>query len=111
MKKTQTLQVHNNQRRLICLMGDPSYHTTKQISRNFVSNRNGKKQNIKTEASMNKLVYLSLSMLDVRKIAMHKFWYDCMKLKSEWTLDNIRIEKMISTPISTSIFFWRFHLY
>ena len=103
--------VHNSQRRLICLMGDPSYHTTKQIFRNFVSNRNGKKQNIKTEASMNKLVYLSLSMLDVRKIAMHKFWYDCMKLKSEWTLDNIRIEKMISTPISTSIFFCRFHLY
>ena len=89
-------------------MGNPSYHTTKQILRYLVSNRNGKKQTIKTEVSMNKPVYLSLSILDVSKIAMHKFSYDCMKLKFEWMLNNIRIEKMISTPISTSVFFGGF---
>ena len=94
-ENTKIFQVHNNQRRLIYLMGDQSYHTTKQIFRNLVSNRNGKKQNIKTEVSMNKPVYLSLSILVISKTAMHKFWYDCMKLKFEWTLDNIRIEKMI----------------
>ena len=31
---------------------------------------------------MNKLVYLGLSKLDLRKTVMYKFWYDYVKPKS-----------------------------
>ena len=30
---------------------------------------------------MNKLVYLGLSVLELSKILMYKFWYDCVKPK------------------------------
>ena len=30
---------------------------------------------------MNKAVCLGLSILDLRKIAMYEFWYDCIKPK------------------------------
>ena len=35
----------------------------------------------KTEIFMNKLVYLGLSILELSKMLMHKFWYDYIKLK------------------------------
>ena len=38
----------------------------------FVSHRNEKKK----QKSMNKLVYLSLSVLELSKIVMYNFWYD-----------------------------------
>ena len=35
----------------------------------------------KTQITMNKLVYMGLAILDMRKIAMCDFWYDYMKPK------------------------------
>ena len=32
---------------------------------------------------MNKPVYLGMSILDISKTLMHKFWYDCIKPKYE----------------------------
>ena len=44
----------------------------------FDGNRNEKK---KTNVKMNKPVYLGMSILDISKTLMHKFWYDCIKPK------------------------------
>ena len=35
----------------------------------------------KTKVKMNKPIYLGLSILDISKILIYKFWYDYMKLK------------------------------
>ena len=35
----------------------------------------------KTEVKMNKPIYLGLSVLEISKILMYEFWYDCMKPK------------------------------
>ena len=37
----------------------------------------------KTKVKMNKPVYLDMSMLDINKTLMYKFWYDCIKPKYE----------------------------
>ena len=38
-------------------------------------------RNEKIEVKMNKPVYLSLSILDIGKTLMYKFWYNYIKLK------------------------------
>ena len=35
----------------------------------------------KTQILMNKLIYLKLSILQLSKIVIFEFWYDCVKLK------------------------------
>ena len=35
----------------------------------------------KTQMLLNKLLYLALSMLNLRKTVMYEFWYDCVKPK------------------------------
>ena len=35
----------------------------------------------KTKVTMNKPIYLGLSILDISKILMYEFWYDYVKLK------------------------------
>ena len=42
----------------------------------------------KTKAKMNKPIYLGLSILDISKILMYKFWYDYMKPKYN---DNVKL--------------------
>ena len=52
----------------------------KTLFRKIFSNRNEKK---KTKVKMNKPVYLGMSILDINKTLMHKFWYDYIKPKYE----------------------------
>ena len=42
----------------------------------------------KTKAKMNKPIYLGLSILEISKILMYKFWYDYMKPKYN---DNVKL--------------------
>ena len=35
----------------------------------------------RTKVKMNKPIYLGLSILEISKILMYEFWYDCMKPK------------------------------
>ena len=53
-------------------MSEPSYHSTKFFTENLLTIKRGK-----TEIIKNKLVYLDLSVLELRKIVMYEFLYDC----------------------------------
>ena len=58
------------------LISEPNYHTMNYISEDLsIIEMN------KTKVKMNKPIYLGLSILDISKILMYKFWYDYMKLK------------------------------
>ena len=52
-------------------MSEPHYHTTKFLTENLVAI-----EMRKTQIVMNKPVYLGLSVLDLIKTVMYKFWYD-----------------------------------
>ena len=58
------------------LVSEPNYHTTKRFSENFLAIKMKK-----TEVKMNELVYLGMSILDIRKTLMYKFWYVYIKPK------------------------------
>ena len=58
------------------LVSEPSYHTTKQCSENFLVIEM-KIIKVKT----NKSVYLGLSILEISKTLMYEFWYDYIKPK------------------------------
>ena len=56
------------------LDSEPNYHTINYISEDLsITEMN------KTKVKMNKPIYLGLSILDISKTLMYKFWYDYMK--------------------------------
>ena len=58
------------------LVSEPNYHTINLISEDLsITEMN------KTKVKMNKPIYLGLSILDISKTLMYKFWYDYMKPK------------------------------
>ena len=58
------------------LASEPNYHTTKYFSENLIAI-----EMKKTKVKINKLIYLSMSILDISKTLMYKFWYDYIKPK------------------------------
>ena len=58
------------------LHSEPNYHTTKHFSENLLAI-----QLKKTNVTMNKPVYLGMSILDINKTLMYEFWYDYIKPK------------------------------
>ena len=60
------------------LVSEPNYHTTKRFSENLLA-----VEMKKTKVKMNKPVYLGMSILDISKTLMYKFWYDYIKPKYE----------------------------
>ena len=61
------------------LVSEPDYHTTKRFSEDLLAIEMKKKT--KTKVKMNKLIYLGMSILDISKTIMYKFWYDYFKPK------------------------------
>ena len=59
------------------LISEPNYHTTKRFSENLLATEMKKK----TKVKMNKPVYLGMSILDISKTLMYKFWYEYIKPK------------------------------
>ena len=57
-------------------MSEPNYHSTKFFTENLLAT-----EMRETQIFMNKPSYLSLSILQLRKIVMYEFWYDYIKLK------------------------------
>ena len=58
------------------LVSEPNYHTTKRFSGNLLAI-----EMKKTKVKMNKPIYLGMSILDISKTLMYKFWYDYFKPK------------------------------
>ena len=54
----------------------PNYHTTKCFSENLLAI-----ELKKTKVNMNKSIYLGMSILDIIKTLMYRFWYDYFKPK------------------------------
>ena len=65
------------------LVSEPNYHTVNYISEDLsIIEMN------KTKVKMNKPIYLGLSILEISKLLMYDFWYDCVKPKYG---DNIKL--------------------
>ena len=62
------------------LVSESNYHTTKQFSENLLAI-----EMKKTKVKMNKPIYLGMSILDITKTLMYKFWYDYIKAKLCYT--------------------------
>ena len=58
------------------LVSEPNYHATIWFSENLLAI-----EMKKIKAKMNNPVYLSLTILKIRKILMYEFWYDYIKQK------------------------------
>ena len=58
------------------LVSQRNYHTTKRFSEILLAI-----EMKKTKVNMNKPVYLGMSILDISKMLMYKFWYDYFKPK------------------------------
>ena len=58
------------------LASEPNYHTPKYFSESLTAI-----EMKKTKVKMNKPIYLGMSILDVTKTLMYKFWYDYIKPK------------------------------
>ena len=58
------------------LVSEPNYHKPKHFTENLL----GIEMN-KTKVTMNKPLYLCMTLLDISKILMYKFWYNCIKPK------------------------------
>ena len=58
------------------LASETNYHTTKYFSENLITI-----EMKKTKSKMNKPIYLGMSILDISKTLMYKFWYDYIKPK------------------------------
>ena len=55
---------------------EPNYHSTKHISKDLLI-----MEMKKTEAKMNKPIYLGQAIFDLTKTLMYEFWYDYIKPK------------------------------
>ena len=58
------------------LVSEPYYHTKKRFSENLLAI-----EMKKIKVKMNEPLYLGMSILDISKTLMYKFWYDYSKLK------------------------------
>ena len=76
VRKHRDIKLVTTERRKNYLMSEANYHTTKFFTKKLLTIE--MKQ---TQMYMNKPVYLGLSILELRKILMYEFWYDCVKQK------------------------------
>ena len=67
--------VTNNVRRKK-LASEPNYHTCKHFSENLIAITMKQPRIL-----MHKPVYIGQTVLDISKILMYEFWYDCIKAK------------------------------
>ena len=76
IRKHKDIKLVTTNKKRSKLVSEPNYHTINLISEDL-SIIEMKKTNVK----MNKPIYLGLSILEISKILMYKFWYDYMKPK------------------------------
>ena len=76
VRKHRDIKLLTTDRRRNQLVSEPNYHTTKYFSKTLLQI-----EMKKTKVKMNKLVYLSMSILGISKTLMCEVWYDYIKLK------------------------------
>ena len=83
IRKHRDIKLVTTDKKRSKLVSEPNYHTINYISEDLsIIEMN------KTKVKMNKPIYLGLSILEISKILMHRFWYDYMKPKYN---DNIKL--------------------
>ena len=76
IRKHRDIKLVTTNKRRSKLVSEPNYHTMNYISEDLsIIELN------KTRVKMNIPIYLGLSILDISKILMYRFWYDYMKPK------------------------------
>ena len=76
IRKHRNIKLVTTDKKRNKLVSEPNYHKINYISEDLsVIEMN------KTKVKMNKPIYLGLSILDISKILMYKFWYDYVKPK------------------------------
>ena len=78
LRKHRNIKLVTTDEKRSKLISEPNYHTTKRFSENLLAI-----EMKKTKVKMNKPVYLGMSILDISKTLMYKFWYDYIKPKYE----------------------------
>ena len=76
VRKHRDIKLVTTEVKRIKLVSELNYHRTKQFSEDLLAI-----EMKKTKVKMNKPVYLGISILDISKTLMHKFWYDYVKPK------------------------------
>ena len=83
IRKHRDIKLVTTDKKRSKLVSEPNYPTI-----NFISEDLSIIEMKKTKVKVNKPIYLGLSILEIRKILMYKFWYDYMKPKYN---DNVRL--------------------
>ena len=76
VRKHKDIKLATTEKRRNCLVSELNYHTTTFFTENLLAIKIKK-----TEILMNKSVCLGISVLELSKIIMYKFWYDLVKPK------------------------------
>ena len=76
VRKHRDIKLVTTDKRRNQLASEPNYHTTKNFSENLMAIEMKKKK-----VKINKLIYLSMSILDISKTLICEFWYDYIKPK------------------------------
>ena len=83
VRKRRGIELVTTDKRRNQLVSGPNYHTEKRFLENLFAT-----EMKKIKVKMNKPVYLSLSILEISKTLMYKFWYDYIKSKYQ---DNTKL--------------------
>ena len=83
VRKYRDIKLVTTDKRRNQLVSEPNYHTTKFFSENLLAI-----EMKKIKVKMNKPVYLDLSILEINKTLMYKFWHDYIKPKYQ---DNAKL--------------------
>ena len=76
VRKNRDIKLVTTERRRNYLVIEPNYYTAKLFTKNLLAI-----EMKKTQITINKLVYLGLSILDLNKTVTYDFWYDYVKPK------------------------------
>ena len=76
MWENRDIKLVTTEKRKNKLVSELNYHTTRHFPENLLAI-----EMKKTKVKMNKPVYLGISILDISKTLMYKFWYEYIKPK------------------------------
>ena len=76
VRKHMDIRLVTRDKRRSYLVPVPNNHKEKRFSENLLTTVVNK-----TKIKMNKLIYFGLSVLEISKTLMYKFWYDYTKIK------------------------------